>query len=120
VIYAETQPAYKGLVKAREAKMLTRKIRLLRADSATLPAGIILYTRRDEPGKFIVHYFERERGSAVPKPDSYWQGSYCSTLERAEAEFNRRVARALTFDLGGSLIPQDREVGELMVEKVRV
>lgn len=97
--------------------MLTRKIRLTRPDHATVAGGIILYSLG---GQHIVHYFERERGSAQPKRDSFWQGSYFDSLLKAELEFERRVTRARGYQRGGSLIPLDREVAELSGERERV
>lgn len=99
--------------------MLTLAKRLTRPDHATIAGGIIVRSREEEP-RFVVHYFERERGSPDPKPGSFFHGSYCDTEEKAFAEFSRRVENARRYDRGGSLIPEDREIGDLMVEKVRV
>jgi hypothetical protein len=47
---------------------------------------VILWKRDDEYSPYVVHYQAQEAGDR-------WQGSYCSTLAEAAAEFERRASR---------------------------
>lgn len=82
--------------------MNTRKIRYTAPDGMTLPGGIILREREEEPC-FVVHEFSRERGQL--EPVSFHGGGYHTFLAAAEHDFFQRVDRHRRYDKGGALLP---------------
>jgi len=90
--------------------MKTLRIRYTRPDYATQAGGIILRERTEEP-RFIVHYFNRERGTL--DPTCFHEGGYHSDRLDAELDFDRRMERAKRYDTGGSLISNiDTEIAK--------
>jgi hypothetical protein len=67
----------------------------------------------------MTHQFLREYGSK--EPESFFWGHYFSNAADAEeksmADFQERVNHALSYDTGGSLIPEDRVDAEMEAER---
>jgi hypothetical protein len=96
--------------------MKTLLVRFTRPDTMTQAGGIVLRasTIGDGSLEYVVHSFNRERGSLVPT-DYYW-GSYSRNVEDALVAFYEKQDRAKRYDRGGSLIDDNLLLTELAAE----
>lgn len=91
------------------------EVHYTRGDSMTAPGGLIL-RESVENGKpiFIVHHFQRDRGSK--RPTSFFWGRYCSSLERARAALSDKLKSHTNYTRGGSIIDPAHLERELEME----
>ena len=68
----------------------TLEIAFTRGDHSTLPGGVIL---RYLNGQYVAHHFSRQPGSS--KPDAFFWGNYCDTLQKARQAYRSKLSRVM-------------------------